>query len=129
MNVYLYDINALVMKRTQNEFKAYYGDEERVIIAGTNGLLVASFNGEVLPFNTPGSEYHINVLKNEDNPDVQIPDDNITVQLREILEDAPRTEVDSRKYFHKRAASPEDKEHFIELRMELELIGVNTVEL
>ena len=123
MIILVYNLNAFIMNHTDNEMKAYYGDEERVIIKGKDGYLITSYNHDSVVLENASEEYYIAVTRNVDNPDVVIPDDFLPFKISDIIAGSPCTEVNSKEYFHKRKSNGET---FRMLLNDLKEIGIDT---
>jgi len=115
MKIKLYDINDYVKRETDNYWKAFYDDEELVIIKTSKGIAVTSFNGVLYKHKSVNAHFHIDTMFNDDTKNALMPESWLVKPLREIMKNAKYKEVDSKKYFHKRNSTESQKQRFKEL--------------
>lgn len=121
MEINLYNLDQFVRNKTSNKQKAFYYNQECAIIQGSNGVVIAYFNNSHITYKSIHETISIETIDAQ-HENMPIADDCIKISIKEVIEAAPCTEIDSREYFHKRYIEG-DIEKLQELKTSLISIG------
>ena len=109
MKLTLYNVDKLIQKRTENKQKAYYFNQEFAIIQGKKGIMVTDFYCSFTIHKSADTILNLEVLNADAEPDQIMEDGYINLSIKEIIEEAPKTEIEATEFFHKSNSEKYDK--------------------
>jgi hypothetical protein len=125
MKLTLYNLDKLIREKSNNEEKAYYSNQECAIIEGTFGFVLAYFNCNYITCESADDMIELELLAADSDDDQFFAHGNIELTIREIIKNAPATEIDSHDFFHRKDYNFHEQKKFIELKQVLNTIGVS----
>lgn len=123
MKLTLYDLDALIRQKTNNEQKAFYTNQEAALFEGEKGFLLAYFNSKYSECNSTDDTVELELLDIDATDDVWYSFDNLTVTAADI-KTAPSKEIDSVEFFHARNINGREMMQFLRLKSALQEIGL-----
>ena len=124
MKLTLYNIDKYIREKTHNARKAYYTNQEAVIIEGTFGFIIAYFDCNFITCESPSEKIDIEMLYSDNGDQEFYPNGYLELSVEEIIKNAPSKEIDSHDFFHAKDYNFHEQKKFIELKQALIVIGV-----
>ena len=115
MKLTLYNIDQLIKNKTDNKHKAFYYNQECVIVQGPLGIVVAYYDCSFNSYKSLENEMTVEMLDGDSGTDELMACGLMELTLREIVETAPNKEIDSDDFFHKKDTTFSEQKKFIKV--------------